>query len=143
MFVAARAVLMMFTALFATALTYGYHGDPATIALMNAARNGNMAALSSIVHSQGRNSISLDAAFAEASAYGRIKAMKFLIARGAHDYTGALVRASLRNQIGAVRYLLDSEVDIDEEDLRLARLAAGGADSTEVEFLLVTRLMHS
>jgi len=133
---------MVFTVLFATALTYGYHGDPATIALMTAARNGNMAALSSIVHSQGRGGINLDPAFVEASAYGRIKAMKFLIARGAHDYTGALVRAALRNQIGAVRYLLDSDVHIEEEDLQLARLAAGGSDSAEVEFLLVTHLMH-
>jgi len=133
---------MVFTALFATALTYGYHGDPATIALMAAARNGNMAALSSIVHSQGRGGINLDPALNEASAYGRIKAMKFLIARGAHDYTGALVRAALRNQIGAVRYLLDSDACIEEEDLQLARLAAGGADSAEVEFLLVTHLMH-
>jgi hypothetical protein len=133
---------MVFTVLFATALTYGYHGDPATVALMAAARNGNMAALSSIVHSQGRGGINLDPAFAEASAHGRIKAMKFLVARGARDYTGALVRASLRNQIGAVRYLLDSDVYIEEEDLRLARLAAGGADSTEVEFLLMTHLMH-
>ena len=133
---------MVFTALFATALTYGYHGDPATIALMNAARNGNMAALSSIVHSQGRGGINLDPALNEASAYGRIKAMKFLIARGAHDYTGALVRAALRNQIGAVRYLLDSDAYIEEEDLQLARLAAGGSDSAEGEFLLVTHLMH-
>ena len=133
---------MVFTILFATALTYGYHGDPAMIALMTAARNGNMAALTSIVHSQGRGGIDLDPAFAEASAYGRIKAMKFLIARGAHDYTGALVRASLRNQIGAVRYLLDSDIHMEEEDLKLARLAAGGADSTEVEFLLMTHLMH-
>lgn len=134
--------MMVFTALFATALTYGYHGDPATIALMSAARNGNMAALSSIVHSQGRGGINLDPAFVEASAHGRIKAMKFLIARGAHDYTGALVRASLRNQIAAVRYLLDSDVNIEEDDLRLARLAAGAADATEAEFLLVTHLMH-
>jgi len=135
--------VMVFTVLFAVALTYGYHGDHTTLALMNAARTGNMAALSSIVHSQGRKGASLDPAFVEASAYGRIKAMKFLVARGAHDYTGALVRASLRNQIGAVRYLLDSDAyDIEEADLRLARLAAGGADSTEVEFLLVTRLMH-
>lgn len=138
----ARACVMVFTTLFATALTYGYHGDPAAIALMSAARNGNMAALSSIVHSQGRGGINLDPALVEASAYGRIRAMKFLIARGAHDYTGALVRAALRNQIGAVRYLLDSDVYIEEEDLRMARLAAGGADSTEVEFLLVTHLMH-
>lgn len=134
---------MVFTALFVTALTYGYHGDPVTLALMNAARTGNMAALSSIVHSQGRDGINLDPAFVEASAHGRIKAMQFLIARGAHDFTGALVRASLRNQIGAVRYLLDSDAyEIVEADLRLARLAAGGADSTEVEFLLVTRLMR-
>lgn len=134
---------MMFTALFVTALTYGYSGDPATLALMNAARTGNMAALSSIVHSQGRDGINLDPAFVEASAYGRIKAMKFLVARGAHDFTGALVRASLRNQIGAVKYILDSDAyEIEEADLRLARLAAGGADSTEVEFLLVTRLMR-
>lgn len=133
----------MFTALFAVALTYGYRGDPETFALMNAARTGNMAALSSIVQSQGRKGASLDPAFVEASAYGRIKAMKFLVARGAHDFTGALVRASLRNQIGAVRYLLDSDTsDIEEEDLRLARLAAGGAESTEVEFLLVTHIMH-
>ena len=134
---------MMFTALFVITLTYGYHGDPATLALMNAARTGNMAALSSIVRSQGRGGINLDPAFLEASAYGRIKAMKFLVARGAHDFTGALVRASLRDQIGAVRYLLDSDAcEIEEADLRLARLAAGGADSFEAEFLLVTRLMH-
>ena len=133
---------MVFTVLFATALTYGYHGDAVTIALMQAARNGNMAALSSIVHSQGRGGINLDPAFVEASAYGRIKAMKFLIARGAHDYTGALVRASLRNQIAAVRYLLESDVHIEEEDLQLARFAAGGAESTEAEFLLMTHLMH-
>ncbi len=133
---------MVFTVLFATALTYGYHGDAVTVALMQAARNGNMAALSSIVHSQGRGGINLDPAFVEASAYGRIKAMKFLIARGAHDYTGALVRASLRNQIAAVRYLLDSDVHIEEEDLQLARFAAGGAESTETEFLLMTHLMH-
>ena len=134
---------MMFTALVVTALTYGYSGDPATLALMNAARTGNMAALSSIVHSQGRNGINLDPAFVEASAYGRIKAMKFLVARGAHDFTGALVRASLRNQIGAVRYLQQrAAYEIEEADLRLARLAAGGADSTEVEFLLVTHLMR-
>lgn len=134
---------MVFTVLFATALTYGYHGDPAAIALMAAARNGNMAALTSIVHSEGRGGIDLEPAFAEASAYGRIKAMKFLIARGAHDYTRALVRASLRNQIGAVKYLLDGDAcEIEEADLRLARLAAGGADSVEVEFLLVTRIMH-
>lgn len=133
----------MFTPLFVVALTYGYHGDPAALALMNAARTGNMVALSSIVHSQGRGGINLEPAFVEASAYGRIKAMKFLISRGAHDFTGALVRASLRNQIGAVRYLLDSDAyDIEEADLRLARLAAGGAESTEVEFLLVTHLMH-
>lgn len=134
---------MVFIALFATALTYGYRGDPMTLALMSAARTGNMAALSSIVHSQGRGMINLDPAFVEASAYGRIKAMQFLVARGAHDFTGALVRASLRNQIGAVRHLLDSDAyEIEEADLRLARLAAGGADSTEVEFLLVTRLMR-
>ena len=133
---------MVFTVLFATALTYGYHGDAVTIALMQAARNGNMAALSSIVHSQGRGGINLNPAFVEASAYGRIKAMKFLVARGAHDYTGALVRASLRNQIAAVRYLLDSDVHIEEEDLELARFAAGGAESTEAEFLLMTHLMH-
>lgn len=134
---------MVFTVLFATALTYGYHGDPSTFALMNAARTGNMAALSSIVHSQGRSGASLDPALAEASAYGRVKAMQFLIARGAHDFTGALVRAALRNQIGAVRYILDSDAcEIEEADLRLARLAAGGADSTEVEFLLVTYILH-
>ena len=138
----ARAFVMVFTVLFATALTYGYHGDAVTIALMRAARNGNMAALSSIVHSQGRGGINLNPAFVEASAYGRIRAMKFLVARGAHDYTGALVRASLRNQIAAVRYLLDSDVHIEYEDLELARFAAGGADSTEAEFLLMTRLMH-
>ena len=133
---------MVFTALFAIAMYHGYHGDPATFALLNAARTGNMAALSSIVHSQGRNGISLEPAFVEASAHGRIRAMKFLIARGAHDYTRALVRASLRNQIGAVRYILDSDAHIEDADLRLARVAAGSADSTEVEFLLVTRLMH-
>jgi hypothetical protein len=132
----------MLTALFAIALAHGYHGDPATFALVNAARTGNMAALSSIVHSQGRNGISLEPAFVEASAHGRIRAMQFLMARGAHDYTRALVRASLRNQIGAVRYILDSDAHIEDADLRLARLAAGSADSAEVEFLLVTRLMH-
>jgi len=134
---------MVFTVFFATALTYGHYGDPAATALMAAARNGNMAALTSIVHSEGWGGIDLEPAFAEASAYGRIKAMKFLIARGAHDYPRALVRASLRNQIGAVRYLLDGDAcEIEEADLRLARLAAGGADSVEVEFLLVTRIMH-
>jgi hypothetical protein len=134
---------MVFTALFAIALTYGFHGDPATVALMSAARTGNMAALSSIVHGLERKGPSLDPAFVEASAYGRIKAMKFLVARGAHDFAGALVRASSRNQIGAVRYLLDSDAcDMEETDLQRARLAAGGADSTEVEFLLVTHLMH-
>ena len=134
---------MVFTALFAIAMCHGYHGDPATFALLNAARTGNMAALSSIVHSQGRNGISLEPAFVEASAYGRVKAMKFLVARGAHDFAGALLCASLRNQIGAARYLLDSDAyDMEEADLRRARIAAGGADSTEVEFLLVTHLMH-
>ncbi len=131
----------MFVVLFVTSLNYGYP-DPAALALRTAARNGNMAALTSIVHSMGRGGIDLEPAFGEASSYGRIKAMKFLVSRGAHDFTGALVKASLRNQIGAVRYLLDSDAHIGEADLRLARLAAGGADSTEVEFLLVTRIMH-
>lgn len=134
---------MVFTALFTIALTYGYRGDPETVALMNAARTGNMAALSSIVHSLDRRGTSLDPAFVEASAHGRVKAMKFLVARGAHDFAGALLCASLRNQIGAARYLLDSDAyDMEEADLRRARVAAGGADSTEVEFLLVTHLMH-
>jgi hypothetical protein len=134
---------MVFVALFAIALNFGYRGDPVSFALINAARTGNMAALSSIVHSQDRKGASLDPAFVEASAYGRVKAMKFLVARGAHDFAGALVCASLRNQIGAVRYLLDSDAyDMEEDELRRARLAAGGADSTEVEFLLVTHLMH-
>lgn len=111
-------------------------------ALKAAARNGNMAALSSIVHSMGRDGIDLDPALAEASAHGRIKAMRFLVARGANDVAGALVEASLRNQIGAARYLLDCEQCIDEPDLYLARLAAGRSGSIEVEFLLVTRMMH-
>jgi len=122
-------------------INYGYP-DPAALALRTAARNGNMAALSSIVHSMGRNAIDLEPALAEASSYGRVKAMKFLISRGACDFSGALVKASLRNQIGAVRYLIDSDAHICEADLRLARIAAGGSDSTEVEFLLVTRIMH-
>lgn len=133
---------MVFVVLFcAASVNYGYP-DPASLALRAAARTGNMAALSSIVHSMGRNGVDLEPALGEASSYGRVKAMKFLISRGAHDYTGALVKASLRNQIGAVRYLLDSDAHIGEADLRLARLAAGGSDSTEVEFLLVTRIMH-
>ncbi len=130
---------MLAIAALVSALTYG---DPTMHALKAAARTGNMAALCSIVHSQGRDGINLEPALAEASAHGRIKAMKFLVSRGAHDYTAALVRASLRNQIGAVRYLLDSDIRIEEPDLALARLAAGGAGSTEVEFLLVTHMMH-
>ena len=132
---------MVFTVLFATALTYGYP-DPAVTALRAAARNGNMAALASIVKSQGPNGIDLDLAFTEASAYGRIKAMQFLIARGASDFGGALRKASLRNQIGAVRYLLKCDVRIADTDLWLARLAAEGAGSAETEFLLVTHMMH-
>ncbi len=132
---------MVFVTLFVVSLNYGYP-DPAALALRAAARTGNMAALSSIVQSVGRNGVDLEPALGEASSYGRVKAMQFLISRGAHDYSNALVKASLRNQIGAVRYLLDSDAHIREADLRLARLAAGGADSTEVEFLLVTRIMY-
>ena len=132
---------MVFTVLFATALTYGYP-DPAVTALRAAARTGNMAALASIVKSQGPEGIDLDLAFTEASAYGRIKAMQFLVARGASDFGGALRKASLRNQIGAVRYLLKGDVRIAETDLWLARLAAEGAGSTETEVLLVTHMMH-
>ena len=116
---------MVFVVLFVASVNYGYP-NPESVALRAAARNGNMAALSSIVHSMGRDGIDLEPALGEASSYGRIKAMKFLISRGAHDYTNALVKASLRNQIGAVRYLLDSDAHIGEADLRLARVAAGG-----------------
>ena len=126
----------------AASVNYGYP-DPASLALRAAARSGNMAALSSIVHSMGRNGIDLEPALGEASSYGRVKAMKFLISRGAHDYSGALVKASLRNQIAAVRYLLDhGDAHIDDQDLLMARLAAGSADSTEAEFYLHVHLMH-
>ena len=132
-------MLLLATA-FAAALTYGY-GDPAMLALRLAARNGNMAALTSIVQSQGRDGLDLDLAFTEASSYGRINAMKFLIARGADDFGGALRKAALRNQIAAVRYLLKSGVGLHETDLWLARLAAETADAAETEFLLVTHMM--
>lgn len=121
------------------ALTLSLGGDPASISLQAAARNGNMAALTSLVHSMGDNGIDLEPAFGEASSYGRIKAMKYLIARGARDYSGALVKASARNQIQAVRFLLDINSCLGEPDVTLARIAAGDSGSTEVEFMLLTR----
>ena len=133
-------MLLLATA-FTSALTYGY-GDPAMLALRLAARNGNMAALTSIVKSQGRDGgLDLDLAFKEASSYGRINAMKFLMARGASDVGGALRKAALRNQIAAVRYLLKGDVEIQETDLWLARIAAETTDAAETEFLLVTHMM--
>ncbi len=128
----------MFVVVFAIALTYG---DPVPVALKRAARNGNMVALSSIVQSMGRGGIDLEPAFMEASAYGRIKAMKFLVAKGAVDVRGALIKASSRNQVHAVRYLLELDEHIDELDVELARLVAGGSDSLESEFVLLTHRM--
>ena len=108
-----------------------------------AARNGNLMQLASLVQAAKHQPTSLNPVLLEASSYGRIKVIQYLIAQGADDYSGALVYASLRNQIQAVRYLLDhGDEHIDDQDLLMARLAAGSADSTEAEFYLHVHLMH-
>ena len=135
----ARAA-MLAALLAVVGLTYG---DPAATALKTAARHGNMPALVSLVQSMGPNVIDLEPAFVEASSYGRIRAMEYLIDKGACDVRGALIKAASRNQIGAVRYLMERNEPIDELDVQLARLVAGGADATETEFYLVTWLRHS
>ncbi len=112
-------------------------------AMKAVARNGNLMQLSQLVQTMKSQPISLNPALLEASSYGRIKVIQYLIAQGADDYSGALVYASLRNQIAAVRYLLDHvDEHIDDQDLLVARLAAGSADSTEAEFFLHVHLMH-
>jgi len=130
----------MLVALLAVGLTYG---DPAAAALKTAARHGNMPALVSLVQSMGPNVIDLEPAFVEASTYGRVRAMEYLIEKGASDVRGALIKAASRNQIGAVRYLMERNESIDTLDVHLARLVAGGADAAETEFYLVTWLQHS
>jgi hypothetical protein len=112
-------------------------------AMKMAARNGNLMQLASLVQTAKQQPISLNPILLEASSYGRIKVIQYLIAQGADDYSGALVYASLRNQIQAVRYLLEhGDAHIDDQDLLMARLAAGSADSTEAEFYLHVHLMH-
>lgn len=112
-------------------------------AMKMAARNGNLVQLSRLVQTVKAQPISLNPVLLEASSYGRIKVIQYLIAQGADDYSGALVYASLRNQIAAVRYLLENgDEHIDDQDLLMARLAAGSADSTEAEFFLHVHLMH-
>ena len=112
-------------------------------AMKMAARNGNLMQLASLVQTAKQQPISLNPILLEASSYGRIKVIQYLIAQGADDYSGALVYASLRNQIQAVRYLLEhGDEHIDDQDLLMARLAAGSADSTEAEFYLHVHLMH-
>ena len=112
-------------------------------AMKMAARNGNLVRLASLVQTAKSQPISLNPVLLEASSYGRIKVIQYLIAQGADDYSGALVYASLRNQIQAVRYLLKhGDEHIDDQDLLMARLAAGSADSTEAEFYLHVHLMH-
>ena len=112
-------------------------------AMKIAARNGNLMQLSSLVQAVKHQPLSLNPVLIEASSYGRIKVIQYLIAQGADDFPGALVHASLRNQIQAVRYLLDhGDEHIDDQDLLMARLAAGSADSTEAEFYLHVHLMH-
>lgn len=112
-------------------------------AMKLAARNGNLVQLATLVQTVKPQPISLNPVLIEASSYGRIKVIQYLLAQGADDYPGALVHASLRNQIQAVRYLLEhGDEHIDDQDLRMARLAAGSADSTEAEFYLHVQLMH-
>jgi hypothetical protein len=112
-------------------------------AMKMAARNGNLMQLSRLVQTMKHQPVSLNPVLLEASSYGRIKVIQYLIAQGADDYSGALVYASLRNQIQAVRYLLEhGDEHIDDQDLLMARLAAGSADSTEAEFYLHVHLMH-
>ena len=112
-------------------------------AMKMAARNGNLLQLSQLVQTMKSQPVSLNPVLLEASSYGRIKVIQYLIAQGADDYSGALVYASLRNQIAAVRYLLKhGDEHIDDQDLLMARLAAGSSDSTEAEFFLHVHLMH-
>jgi len=112
-------------------------------AMKAAARNGNLVQLSQLVQATKYQSTSLNPVLLEASSYGRIKVIQYLIAQGADDYSGALVYASLRNQILAVRYLLKhGDEHINDQDLLLARLAATSSDSTEAEFFLHVHLMH-
>lgn len=113
-----------------------------TCALNAAARNGDMGQLTNIVQSVGSQTLNLEPAFHEASSHGRINAMKYLIAQGADDFNGALVRASINNQIRAVRYLVEHDQSVVDLDLRLARLAAGSAGATEAEFMIVTHILH-
>ena len=112
-------------------------------AMKTAARNGNLVQLHQIVQTVRPESVNLNPVLLEASSYGRIKVIQYLISQGADDYSGALVYASLRNQIQAVRYLLKhGDEHIDDQDLLMARLAAGSSDSTEAEFFLHVHLMH-
>lgn len=136
----ARGNMLALLTCSAIALTYG---DPAAAALKTAARHGNMPALCSIVQSMGRNGIDLEPAFMEASSNGRVRVMEYLLEKGACDVRGALIKAASRNQIRSVRYLMERDSVIDELDILLARMVAGGAGSTETEFYLVTWLQHS
>ena len=136
----ARAAMLALLVWLAVGLTYG---DPAATALKTAARHGNMPALVSLVQSMGPNGIDLEPAFVEASSYGHVRAMEYLIEKGACDVRGALIKAAARNQIGAVRFLMERDDPVDELDVQLARLVAGGSDATETEFYLVTWLRHS
>ena len=126
------------------ALAIAPHGaNRVGTAMKMAARNGNLMQLSQLVQTMKSQPVSLNPVLLEASSYGRIKVIQYLITQGADDYSGALVYASLRNQIQAVRYLLDhGDEHIDDQDLLMARLAAGSADSTEAEFYLHVHLMH-
>lgn len=138
----ARSMFMWCVFVVALLSVEGLASGDAASALKIAARVGNMAKLNQIIQHTGRGALNLNPAFVEASAHGRITAMRYLIAQGAENFQGALVSASVRNQIQAVRYLVDHDERVAHCDLRLARIAAGGAGATDVEFLLVTLIMH-
>tara|TARA_B100000795_G_scaffold164617_1_gene123821 strand:- start:1297 stop:1677 length:381 start_codon:yes stop_codon:yes gene_type:complete len=107
----------------------------ASIDLAIAARNGDLARVTSLVNEY--ENIDIEPAFLMSASYCRILVMRYLIESGARDFDGALAAAAFRNQMQALRLLVECDNSL---KLSTAMRVASISGSTEAEYFLLTKI---
>ena len=109
----------------------------ASIELGYAARNGDMYQMREIFKSRKPENLNIESALTLSASYSRIPAMRYLICMGAKDTDTALVAASVRNKIKAIRFLISEEqCKVPATDLVSAMKAADSSGAADAEWLL-------